>query len=406
MAGKLNARKVETLTKPGRYSDEGTPNLYLRITPNGGKRWTFFYRFGKQRKDLGLGSAGPGGVSLAEARKKADAARAILRTGTDPMSVLGKDAQEKVDRTVPTFGAFADDYIKSHKPKFRNEKHIAQWETTLGEAYCKAIRSKPLNEIDTEAVLSVLKPIWTKVPETASRLRGRIENVLDAARAMSHRDGPNPAAWRGHLKSLLPARAKLTRGHHAALAYDAMPEFMAALRAREGLAARALELTILCASRSGEVLGARWEEFDLEKAIWTIPGARMKAGRAHRIPLSARALDILKSIPKLDGNPHVFPGLKPGKPLSGMSMEMTLRRMKRDDITVHGMRSAFRDWAAEKTSFPHHTAEHALAHRISDKAESAYRRGDELERRRLLMEAWATWCEPKDGANVIPFRAS
>jgi integrase len=403
MTEKLSAMKVAALSKPGRYSDAGHPNLYLFITPNGGKRWTFLYRLGGKRREMGLGSAGPHGVGLKEARAKAAEARRLVAAGIDPLE--NRKAEDRAGRAVPTFGAFADDYIRSHRPKFKNEKHAAQWEMTLGDAYCRAIRSKPVNKIDTEAVLSVLKPIWTKVPETASRLRGRIENVLDAARALGHRDGPNPAAWRGHLKSLLPARQKLTRGHHAALAYDAMPEFMAALRTREGLAARALEIAILTACRSGEVLGARWEEFDLDKAIWTIPGARMKAGLAHRVPLSGRALDILRSIPKLEGNPHVFPGLKPGKPLSGMSMEMTLRRMGRDDITAHGMRSAFRDWAAEKTSFPHHTAEHALAHRISDKAESAYRRGDELERRRLLMEAWATWCEPKDGNNVVPFRA-
>lgn len=404
MAGKLNARRVETLTEPGRYSDGG--NLFLRISPNGGKRWVFAYRGAPKpdsknnRYEMGLGGAGPNGVSLAEARALAAQARQLLRQGIDPLEA--RAAEEKAGRTVPTFGEFADDYLKAHRPKFKNAKHAAQWEMTLGDAYCRAIRPKPVNAIDTEAVLSVLKPIWTKVPETASRLRGRIEAVLDAARAMGHRDGPNPAAWRGHLKSLLPARAKLTRGHHAALAYDDLPEFMAALRAREGLAARALELAILTACRSGEVLGARWDEIDLEKAMWTIPGARMKAGLAHRVPLSARALEILRTIPKLENSPHVFPGLKPGKPLSGMAMEMTLRRMGRDDITVHGMRSAFRDWAAEKTSFPHHTAEHALAHRISDKAESAYRRGDELERRRELMEAWARWCEPKaEGGNVV-----
>ncbi|WP_395661677.1 tyrosine-type recombinase/integrase [Aestuariivirga sp.] len=406
MAGKLNARKVETLTKPGRYSDEGTPNLYLRITPNGGKRWTFFYRFGGQRKDMGLGSAGPGGVSLAEARQKADAARAILRTGTDPMRVMGKDAREKSDRTVPTFGAFADDYIKSHKPKFRNAKHIAQWEMTLGDAYCRSIRGRPISGIDTAAILSVLQPIWTEVPETASRLRGRIENVLDAARAMGFREGPNPATWRGHLKTLLPARQKLTRGHHAALAYDSLPAFMADLRARQSTAALAMELCILTASRSSEVLNAEWSEFDLDKAVWTIPAKRMKAGQAHRIPLPDRALDILRSLRMLDGNPHVFPGNARGKPLSGMAMTMQLRRMKRDNITVHGFRSTFRDWASEQTSFPHETCEHALAHRISDKAEAAYRRGDQFEKRRKLMEAWAAFCEPASNGNVVTLRSA
>lgn len=397
MAGKLSARTVETLTEPGRYSDGG--NLYLFITPGGGKRWTFLYRLGGKRREMGLGSAGAHGVGLREAREKAAEARRLVAAGRDPLEA--RAAEEKAGRTIPTFGAFADEYVKSHRPKFKNAKHAAQWETTLGDAYCRAIRSKPLNEIDTEAVLSVLKPIWTKTPETASRLRGRIENVLDAARALGHRDGPNPAAWRGHLKSLLPARQKLTRGHHAALAYDDMAAFVATLRAREGLAALALEFTILTACRSGEVLGARWEEFDLDKATWTIPAARMKAGHAHRVPLSPRALEILNSIPRLAGNPHVFPGHAKGNPLSGMAMTMQLRRMKREDITVHGMRSAFRDWASEQTSFPHETCEHALAHRISDKAEASYRRGDQIEKRRKLMEAWAAWCEPRPSSNVV-----
>lgn len=389
MAGKLNARKVETLKEPGRYSDGG--NLYLFITPNSGKRWTFLYRLGGKRREMGLGSAGPHGVSLKEARDKAAEARRLVAAGMDPLEA--RAAEEKASRTIPTFGTFADDYIKSHKPKFRNEKHVAQWEMTLGDTYCRAIRVRPINEIDTEAVLSVLQPIWTKVPETASRLRGRIENVLDAARALGYRDGPNPATWRGHLKTLLPARQKLTRGHHAALPYDELPKFMVDLRARQSTAALALEFCILTASRSSEVLNAEWSEFDLDKKVWTIPAHRMKAGHAHRIPLTDRALDILKSLPKLEGNPHVFPGNARGKPLSGMAMTMQLRRMKREDITVHGFRSTFRDWASEQTSFPHETCEHALAHRISDKAEAAYRRGDQFEKRRKLMDVWAEYCD-------------
>ena len=268
MAGKLNARKVETLTKPGRYSDGG--NLYLRISPNGGKRWSFFYRSGDKMRDLGLGSAAKGQVSLAEARDKAAEARALIRAGTDPISVMGKEAREKRDRTIPTFGEFADDYLKSHRPKFRNEKHAAQWEMTL-TTYCEPIRSRPVNAIDTEAVLKVLQPIWTTIPETASRLRGRIENILDAARARGFLTGENPARWRGHLKTILPARQRLTRGHHAALPYDDLPAFMADLRARKSTAALALELTILTATRSGEILNAEWREFDLDKAVWTIP---------------------------------------------------------------------------------------------------------------------------------------
>lgn len=398
MAGKLNARKVETLTKPGRYADGN--NLYLYISPNGGKRWTFFYRFGKTldgrelRREMGLGGAARGQVSLAEARERALEARRLLSAGIDPLE--HRKVQEKSARPIPTFGAVADDYIQSHSPKFRNPKHIAQWEMTLSDAYCRTIRGRPINEIDTEAVLSVLRPIWAKVPETASRLRGRIENVLDAARALGFREGPNPATWRGHLKTLLPARQKLTRGHHAALPYDQLPDFMTALRARRSLASVALELCILTATRTSETLGARWEEIDLERGIWTIPAARMKMEHTHRIPLSDRTIEILKGLPRLRGNPHVFPGNVKGRPLSSSAMEMQLRRMKRKDITVHGFRSTFRDWASEQTSFPHETCEHALAHRISDKAEAAYRRGDQFEKRRLLMQAWAEFC----GQNV------
>ncbi len=405
MAGKLSARKVETLTKSGRYSDGG--NLYLFISNNGGKRWTFFYRMGKStdgkliRREMGLGGAAHGQVSLAEAREKALDARKLLNAGTDPMSVMGSEARAKAERTIPTFGTFADEYFRIHKPKFKNAKHIAQWELTLSDAYCKVIRNKLVNEIDTEAVLSVLQPVWSKVPETASKLRGRIENILDAAKARGFRTGENPAAWRGHLKTLLPARQRLTRGHHAALAYDALPAFMADLRARQSMAALALELAILTATRSAEVLNAEWSEFDLDKAIWTVPASRMKAGHAHRIPLTARAIDILKSLPHLEHSSHVFPGNAKGRPLSSMAMTMQLRRMKREDITVHGFRSTFRDWASEQTSFPHETCEHALAHRISDKAEAAYRRGDQFEKRRKLMDAWATFCEPITNSKVI-----
>lgn len=405
MAGKLNrltARQVETITVPGRHADGG--DLYLKVRRAGSRQWVMMFATiedtpeGKRRKqtELSLGSAGPGGLSLADARARAAVVRAQRLAGLDPKAERRKAA------AVPTFGEVADNYIKSHASSFKNVKHALQWQTTLGDAYCAIIRSRPVNEIDTEAVLKVLRPIWTKVPETASRLRGRIERVLAAAIVAGHHPGPNPAIWRDHLDTSLPKRAKLTRGHHAALAYDALPEFMAALRAREGLAAQALELTILTACRTSEVLGARWDEIDLEKAIWNIPKQRMKAGIAHRVPLSPRAVEILQALPRI--GPYVFPGQKLGKPLSGMSMEMQLRRMGRDDITVHGFRSSFRDWAAEQSSFPAETCEHALAHRISDKAEAAYRRGDQFEKRRKLMEAWASWCEPKAGGNIVQFK--
>lgn len=394
--GKLSARKVETLKVPGRHSDGG--NLYLSISDNGGKRWVFFYRFNGKRKEMGLGSAARGGVSLLDARKKAAAARKLVEDGIDPLDA--KEARKQAERIVPTFGAFADDYISTHKSKFRNPKHIAQWEMTL-KTYCQPIRALPVNEVDTEAVLKVLQPIWTKIPETASRLRGRIENILDAAKAKGHRSGENPAMWRGHLKTLLPARQRLTRGHHAAMVYDDLPEFIGLLRAKQATASLALELCILTATRSGEILNARWGELDLKKAIWTIPAVRMKAGHEHRIPLTVRAVEILKSLHKLRHNDHVFPGNARGKPLSSMAMSMLLRRVGKTEITVHGFRSTFRDWASEQTSFPHETCEHALAHRISDKAEAAYRRGDQFEKRRKLMEAWAAFCEPHRKANRV-----
>jgi len=397
--GLLNARKVETLTEPGRHADGG--NLYLSISPNGGKRWTFLYTLNGKRREMGLGSAAKGQVSLADARKAAEEARRNLSAGTDP--IAAKEERRQAMRAMPTFGRFADDYLESHQAKFRNEKHIAQWKMSL-ETYCKPIRAKPINKIDTEAVLSVLQPLWSEIPETAARLRGRIENVLDAAKAAGFVTGENPARWRGHLKTLLPARQKLTRGHHAALPYEQLPAFMADLRAREALAARAMELAILTATRSGEVLNAQWREIDLEKKVWTIPAKRMKAGIAHRIPLSPRAVALLKSIPKLDGNEHIFPGYKKGQPLSSMALAMQLRRMDRKNITAHGFRSTFRDWASEQTSFSHETCEHALAHRISDKVEAAYRRGDQFEKRRKLMEAWAAYCEPLDSAKIVPLR--
>ncbi|MEI7601518.1 MAG: integrase arm-type DNA-binding domain-containing protein [Aestuariivirga sp.] len=400
MAGKLNlltARQVETISQAGRHADGG--GLYLRVRPGGSKTWSMMFAVmdGKRRKqtEISLGPAGAGGLSLAEARGKAAEIRAQRLRGLDPKA-------ERKAAAVPTFGIFADEYIDTHASRFKSPKHLAQWRMTLGDTYCGAIRGKLVSEIGTDDVLAVLKPIWGTVPETASRIRGRLENVLDAAKARGFRAGENPATWRGHLRAILPARQKLTRGHHAALPYDDVPAFMAALRARQSLAAMALELAILTACRSGEVLGARWEEIDLKKGVWIIPKERMKAGLAHRVPLSKRAVALLKGLPQV--NPYVFPGQAPGKPLSGMAMEMQLRRMDRNDITVHGFRSTFRDWSSEQTSFPHETCEHALAHRISDKAEAAYRRGDQFEKRRELMQAWARWCEPKLGSNVVQLK--
>jgi len=396
---KLSARTVESATEPGRYSDGG--NLYLSISPNGGKRWVFFYRFQGKQREMGLGSASRGGVPLAKAREQATAARLLLASHVDPLDA--KEARKQAEREIPSFGQFADAYIASHRSKWRNSKHAAQWAMTLTE-YCAPIRAMPVNTIDTEAVLKVLQPIWSKLPETASRLRGRIENVLDAAKAKGYLTIENPARWRGHLKTLLPARQRLTRGHHAALAYNNLPGFIAALRARKSTAALALELAILTACRSGEVLNAHWSEFDLDKAIWTSPPRRMKAGIEHRVPLAGRSLAIVRLLKEARQGEYVFPGNRSGKPLSSMAMAMQLRRMKRGDLTVHGFRSTFRDWASEQTSFPHETCEHALAHRISDKAEAAYRRGDQFEKRRKLMERWGQFCESHNLTKVLPLK--
>ena len=396
-----SARTVETLTKSGRHN--AGDNLYLSITKAGSKRWVFLYAFGGQRRELGLGSAANGHVTLAQAREKAIEARKLIISGDDPVKVMGKSARAIAERGIPAFGSFADGYLAAHGPKFRNDKHKAQWTMTL-TTYCAPIRSKPVNEIDTTDVLKVLQPIWSKIPETASRLRGRIENVLDSAKAQGFRDGlENPARWKGHLKSILPARQRLTRGHHAALPYDDLPAFLTSLRGKQATAALALELCILTAARSGEVLNATWTEFDLAKGVWTIPAIRMKAGQEHRVPLTARALDVLQLLnkQKLAHNDHVLAGNAKGKPLSNMAMTMLLKRMGQTEITVHGFRSTFRDWASEQTSFPHEVCEMALAHTIGNKAEAAYRRGDLFEKRRKLMDAWAGFCESNLGIKQI-----
>jgi integrase len=264
------------------------------------------------------------------------------------------------------------------------------------------LRRLPVDRITTDDVLSVLKPLWHEKPETASRLRGRIERVLDAAKAQGLRNGENPARWRGHLDQLLPKGQRLTRGHHAAMSYSEVPAFLSALQARQVTAALALEFAILTAARSGEVLGARWHEFDLDRAAWTIPATRMKAGREHRLPLSRRALKIVKAMHEARNGDFVFPGHKPGRPLS--VLEMMLRRMKIDDATVHGFRSAFRDWAAECTNFPNEVCESALAHVIENKAEAAYRRGDLFDKRRKLMEAWGAYCATPKAGKIVAFR--
>jgi integrase len=389
---KLTARAVATLSKPGKHSDGG--GLYLRIDNDDvsiRRRWIFRFVSRDRTREMGLG--GYPEVSLADARKARDVAEKVVQSGQDP--IAARDDERRAQIGKPTFGQMADALIKAKNSEWRNDKHREQWKMTL-EHYAAPLRFRPVDEIDTDAVLSVLHPIWRSKAETASRLRGRIEAVIDAARAKGHipRNEANPARWRGHLDKLLPKRAKLTRGHHAALPYDKLPTFVAELRTRDAAAAAALEFCILTAARSGEVFGARWEEMDLSNKIWTVPAKRMKAAREHRVPLSARAIEILQRLQEARTGDFVFAGRKPNQPLSGMAMEMLLRRMNMD-VTVHGFRSAFRDWAGNETDFARELAEAALAHVIGDQAEQAYRRGDALEKRRVLMEAWARWCEPE-----------
>ena len=395
---RLAARTAETLTKPGRHADGG--GLYLSISSEGRRRWVFLFTWSGKLREAGLGSANKGGLSLMAARDKAAEGRALVADGVDPIAHWNKAAAE----TAPTFGAMADSYVDAHKGGWRNEKHAAQWTMTL-TTYCEKIRKLPVDKVDTDAVLSVLKPLWTRAPETASRLRGRIEAVLDAAKAKGHiaRNEANPAQWRGHLDKLLPKPKKLARGHHAAMPYADVPAFIADIRRREATAARALEFCILTATRSSETLNARWSEIDLDAKTWTLPSDRMKAGREHRVPLSARAVAILKGMKEATNGDYVFPGQRPKRPLSNMALDMFLRRAK-SEYTTHGFRSSFRDWAGNETNFPRELAEHALAHVIGDKAEQAYRRSDALARRRELMDTWARYCEGEAGANVVALK--
>jgi integrase len=393
--------------KPGRHADGG--GLHLLVKETGARSWVYRFMLSGKTRDIGLGAAGPDGISLAKARDLASALRLKVKTGTDPLEERQREAAEALAATQAakvagvTFKAVAEAYLKANEASWRNDKHRQQWRNTLA-SYVYPVRGElPVADIATAHVLQILEPIWQDKPETASRVRGRIETVLDAAKARGYREGENPARWRGHIAQILPARSRLTRGHHKAMPYEAVPAFMAQLRGREAKAALALEFVILTATRTSEVLGAQWPEVDLDKAIWTVPAARMKAGKEHRIPLSPRAVEILEAVKPL-GQASLFPADKGGK-LSTMAMSMLLRRMKLD-CTVHGFRSGFRDWAAECTGYAHEVCEMALAHVIGNKAEAAYRRGDLFDKRRRLMDDWARYCASGGvaGAMVTPIR--
>ncbi|WP_227876549.1 tyrosine-type recombinase/integrase [Sphingomonas paucimobilis] len=384
-----------TITEPGMHADGS--GLYLRVRPNGTRSWIFVAIVGGRRREMGLGV--PMDVSLAQARELATDVRRAFAQGRDPIAERATAKLKSVPAAVSrgegvsiTFWAFADQLIEDIEEGFKNEKHRKQWRSTL-KTHAKGLCNRRLDEIVTDDIVAVLKPIWLKLPETASRVRGRIERVLDAAKVAGHRSGDNPARWKGHLELLLPRKPKKSKEHHAALAIKHVPRFMADLRGRPATAARALEFTILTAARSGETVGMKWKEIDFDERLWTVPADRMKAGEQHVVPLCEAAIAILLAVrPKnLDPEAYVFPGLRGGM-MSNMAMAMLLRRMGQDSITVHGFRSAFRDWAGDETNFERETIEMALAHAIESKSEAAYRRARALEKRRELMETWASYC--------------
>lgn len=401
---KLSSKSVAAAKKPGYYGDGG--GLYLQVSAFGTKSWVFRYTIVGRAREMGLGPLHT--VSLAEARQKAVDCRRLVLARVDPIEARDTEHAGKAlsaARSI-TFQQCAAVYIKAHRAGWKNAKHADQWTNTI-EAYCgPVIGSLPVQAVDTGLVLKVLEPIWTEKPETASRLRARIEKVLDWATVRTYRTGDNPARWRGHLDKLLPKLEKRKRvKHHPALPFDEMGKFMELLREQDGVAARALEFLILTATRTGEVIGAKWDEIDLNAALWTIPAGRMKAHREHRVPLSPSALKLLRALYNAKLSDYVFPGQKEDAPLSNMAMLELLKRIERDDITVHGFRSTFRDWAAERTNYPREVCEMALAHAVGDQVEAAYRRGDLFEKRRRLMIDWAKHCEMnKQPSKVLPLR--
>ena len=414
MAGReLSAAFLRT-AGAGRYCDGD--GLYLLVKKTGKRFWVFRYKVnGSKLREAGLGRAGEGRncVRLAEARKKASELFRQVKAGIDPLAArdaalaASKAAEQDAAIKGITFGEAARRYIDAHAASWRNSKHAGQWTATIETYAIPFFGEIPVSEISTTHVLAAIEPIWTTKAETASRLRGRIESILDYAKARGWRTGENPGAWKGHLSLTLPARSKVAKvKHHAALPWMETGAFMMELRLQKGVGARALRFAILTAARSGEVRGARWEEIDLVGATWTIPAERMKVGREHRVPLCEQALAVLAgmSAARTSNDPEalVFPGQTDHRPLSDMSLTAVLRRMERGDLTVHGFRSTFKDWAAESTAYPAELSEMALAHTIGSKVEAAYRRGDLFEKRRRLMAEWGQFCStPSIGQEAI-----
>jgi integrase len=403
----LTEKRIAKLKEPGRYADGNRTGLYLQISSETNRSWLFRYdRNGRGERWMGLGPLHT--INLQEARERARKARQLLLDGIDPLDAR---TQERARRALEaariiTFEKAAQAYYDTHERSWKNDKHRAQFVSTLKAYVFPKLGRLPVADIDTGLVLKCIEPIWQEKTETANRVRGRIESVLDWATVRGYRKGDNPARWRGHLAEVLPSREKIQKTvHHAALPFPELPAFIAKLKAREGVAARALEFTILTAARTGETVGARWDEIDLAEKTWTVPAGRIKGGREHRVPLSGQAAEILRALPREKNNPVVFIGPRKDG-LSNMAMASTLGRMERSDITVHGFRSTFRDWAAERTNYPNHVVEMALAHVVGDKVEAAYRRGDLFDKRVRLMAEWAKFAmaEPGISGRLIALR--
>lgn len=418
---KLTARTVESLVKAGTPGMTGDGDgLYFQISATGGTSWIYRYKVAGKGRKMGLGPYP--GISLSEARQKAADVRRLTLAGLDPLAereaeqerrrLAEQEERERIEaervaaerakvRAV-TFRQAADDYIQSHRKSWKSAKHAQQWANTLETYAHPKIGHLLTAEIATEHLLEILQPIWQTKTETANRVRNRIELVLDAAKARGLRDGENPARLRGHLDKLLPRLAKIqTVKHHPALPFTELPAFMLLLKAAEGMASKAMQMTILTACRTSEVLEAKWCEIDLEASTWTIPPERMKARKEHRVPLAAPLVELLENLPRIEGNPYLFPGMNRGRPLSNMAMLNTLKRMGRGDLTMHGFRSTFRDWAADCTHYPREVCEMALAHTVATGSEGAYWRGDIFDKRRALMADWAAYAMTQPATNVI-----
>lgn len=406
-AKELSALEVNRLTAPGMHAIGGVAGLYLQVTDSGARSWILRATVGTRRRDIGLG--GFPDVTLAGAREAARSARLKIKDGIDPVeeAQAKRSALAASQASAIAFGEAAAKYIAAHEAGWKNTKHAAQWTSTLETYAFPTIGKIRVSDIETAHVISILEPIWTTKTETASRLRGRIESVLDWATVRGYRKGENPARWKGHLDMILPARSKVQKvEHHSALDYREIGAFMTELAKVEGMGARALEFAILNAARSGEVRGAKWAEIDENAAVWTIPADRMKADKEHRIPLSDSALEMLRKLPRLAGTDLIFPNTKTEpSALSDMTLTAVLRRMG-VAVTAHGFRSTFRDWAGETTAYPREVIEHALAHQLKDKAEAAYARGTLFDKRRRLMADWAKHCATVAKAgDVTPIRS-